>query len=72
MITLIIVLIIIAIVAVFSVQNAVPVIISFFFWEFEASLAIVLFLCVLAGVLIGVIAASRFRMKLFKKNQNSM
>jgi uncharacterized integral membrane protein len=50
MITLIIVLIIIAVVTVFSVQNAIPVVISFLFWKFEASLAIVLFLCVLAGV----------------------
>ena len=65
MITLIIVLAIIVVVTVFSVQNAIPVAISFLFWKFEASLAIILFLSVLAGVIIGVIAASRFRMKLF-------
>ena len=68
MITLIIVLIIIAVVTVFSVQNAIPVVISFLFWKFEASLAIVLFLSVLAGVVIGVSAASFFRTKLSKKN----
>jgi uncharacterized integral membrane protein len=56
--------------SVFSVQNAIPVVISFLFWKFEASLAIVLFLSVLAGVFIGVIAASHFRM--FKKKQNSI
>jgi len=67
MITLIIVLIIITVVTVFSVQNAVPVVISSLFWKFEASLAIVLFLFVLAGVVIGVSAASLFRMKLSKK-----
>ena len=72
MVTLIITLIIIAVVTVFSVQNAIPVVISFLFWEFEASLAIVLFLSVLAGVVIGVIAASLFRMKLSKKKQNSI
>lgn len=67
MITLIIALIIITVVTVFSVQNAIPVVISFLFWKFEASLAIILFLSVLAGVVIGVSAASLFRMKLSKK-----
>jgi len=63
MITLIIVFIIITLVTVFSVQNAIPVAISFFFWKFEASLAIVMFLSVLSGMAIGVIAASFFIMK---------
>ncbi len=72
MITLIIVLIIIAVVTVFSVQNAIPVVISFFLWKFEASLAIVLFLTVLAGAVIGVSAAALFRMKSSKKKQNSI
>lgn len=72
MITVIIVLIIIALVAVFSVQNAIPVGISFLFWKFEASLAIIIFLAVLAGVVIGVIGASLFRMKSSKKKQNSI
>jgi uncharacterized integral membrane protein len=67
MITLIIMVIIIAVVAVFSVQNAIPVVISFFLWKFEASLAIVLFLTVLAGAVIGASASSLFRMKLSKK-----
>ena len=69
MITLTIVFIIIAGVTVFSVQNAIPVVISFFFWKFEASLAIVILLSVLAGVVIGVIGASLFRMRLAKKNK---
>ena len=69
MITLIIALIIITVVTVFSVQNAIPVVISFLFWKFEASLAIILFLAVLAGVVIGVIGASLFRIKLSKKKQ---
>jgi len=66
------VLIIITLVTVFSVQNAIPVVISFLFWKFEASLAIVLFLSVLAGVFIGVSAASLYRMKLSKKKQISI
>jgi len=50
MITVAFVLIIIAIVAVFSVQNATPVSISFLFWHFEASLAIVMLLAVISGM----------------------
>ncbi|MFI5296303.1 MAG: lipopolysaccharide assembly LapA domain-containing protein [Thermodesulfovibrionales bacterium] len=72
MITLIIALVIITVVTVFSVQNAIPVVISFLFWKFEASLAIILFLSVLAGVAIGVSAASLFRMKLSRKKQTSI
>jgi len=71
MITSIIVLIIIMVVTVFAVQNAIPVAISFLFWKFEASLAIVIFLSVLAGVVIGFIASWLFRMKLSKKKPNS-
>ena len=58
MVTLTIFLIAVSIVAVFSVQNAVPVTITFLFWNFEASLAIVIFLSVLSGVVIGAIARS--------------
>lgn len=72
MTTLIIVLIIVAAVTVFSVQNAIPVAISFLFWKFEASLAIVLFLCVLTGVAIGVIGASLFKKKLSRNKQTSI
>ncbi|RJQ50831.1 MAG: LapA family protein [Nitrospiraceae bacterium] len=71
MIAVIIVLIIISVVTVFSVQNALPVIITFLFWKFEASLAIILFLSVLAGAVIGVSAASFFRMKSSPKKQHS-
>ena len=70
MVTLIVVLIIITVVMVFSVQNAIPVTILFLFWKFEASLAIVLFLSVLAGVAIGVSASSLFKMMLSKKKTN--
>jgi len=58
MFTLIIALITVILVALFSVQNAAPVVISFFFWRFEASLAVVIFLSTLAGVLITVIIYS--------------
>ncbi len=52
---LLIVAAIITIVVIFSIQNAAPVIVTFFFWKFEASLAIVVFLSLVAGVLITLI-----------------
>jgi uncharacterized integral membrane protein len=61
--TIILLLIVVAIVAIFSAQNAIPVAITFLFWKFEASLAIVIFLSVLAGMIAGAIIVSLFRMK---------
>lgn len=52
---LILALLIIAVVAVFSAQNALPVSIVFLFWKFQASLAIVIFLSVLIGAVIASI-----------------
>jgi putative membrane protein len=49
---LILALLIVAVVAVFSAQNALPVSIVFLFWKFQASLAIVIFLSALTGVII--------------------
>ncbi|MBI5100406.1 MAG: LapA family protein [Nitrospirae bacterium] len=46
----------------FSVQNAAPVIVSFLFWKFEASIAIVIFLSVLSGIIIGAVITSLLRM----------
>jgi len=60
---IILVLIIIAIVTVFSVQNAAPVIVSFLSWKFESSLAIVIFLSVLSGIIIGAVITSLSRMR---------
>lgn len=53
MINLIIAIIIVLIVALFSVQNASPVSIAFLFWQFQASLAIIFFLCLLCGIVVG-------------------
>ena len=58
---LIVVIIILLLVTIFSVQNAAPVAISFFFWKFAASLAIVVFLSVLIGVIIGSILVFSLR-----------
>jgi uncharacterized integral membrane protein len=61
--TIILLLIVVAVVAIFSVQNAIPVAITFLFWKFEASLAIVIFLSVLSGMIIGAVVVSLLRMK---------
>lgn len=42
-------------VALFSVQNASPVTVSFLVWRFESSLAVILFLAVLIGAIIGAL-----------------
>jgi uncharacterized integral membrane protein len=52
---LILALLIMAVVAIFSAQNALPVSIVFLFWKFQASLAIVIFLAALTGVIIASI-----------------
>lgn len=69
MLALIVVLIITTVVTIFLVQNAIPVVISFLFWQFEASLVIVLLLSVLAGAFAGVSAAALLRMKLSRNSE---
>ncbi|OGW26186.1 MAG: hypothetical protein A2X59_03050 [Nitrospirae bacterium GWC2_42_7] len=64
-------LIIITLITIFSVQNAVPVSISFLVWKFEASLAIVIYLLVLLGMLLGMIIAYWFRFKSSLKKASS-
>lgn len=61
--TIILVVFLMLVVVVFTVQNASPVAISFLFWRFDASLAIVVFLCVLTGLLTGVIIMSWLRIR---------
>jgi uncharacterized integral membrane protein len=56
-------LLVVLLVALFSVQNASPVTISFLLWRFEASLAIVIFLSALAGILVTVIIYSSRSLK---------
>ena len=63
MVIIIILLLLVTIVAVFSVQNALPVAITFFFWKFEASLAIILFLTLIAGMIAGALIVTLMKMK---------
>ena len=64
MATVILLLIVMLIVAVFSVQNAMPVAITFFFWKLEASLAIVVFLSALCGAIVGGIVVTLLRIRI--------
>jgi len=71
MVSIIVALIIVLIVAIFSVQNAAPVAISFLFWQFQASLAIIIFLCVLSGIIVGSILTFLIRIKRQHKEKAS-
>ena len=70
MVIIIILLIVLFLVAIFSVQNAVPVAITFLFWGFEASLAIVIFLSALCGMIAGAITISLIRFKPSAKKES--
>ncbi len=70
MITIVLLLVIIAAVTIFSVQNAAPVAVTFLFWRFEASLAIVIFLSVLTGILIAAIIVFSGHIKRSAKRQD--
>jgi len=58
---LILIACIVIVVAVFSSQNSQPVSLSFFAWTFQASLAIVVFLSVICGLILGVLASFLLR-----------
>ena len=61
--TTILVVIVIVIVATFSVQNAAPVSISFLSAHFDASLAVIVLLFFLAGMIAGMAVLSWVRMR---------
>ncbi len=56
-------LVALAFVALFSVQNASPVTIWFFSWRFDASLAIVVFLSMLSGMVIAALFSVALRIR---------
>lgn len=63
MAALIFLAIVLVVAGIFSVQNAQPTVITFLLWHFEASLAIVIFLTLLCGMIAGAIIASLLRWK---------
>lgn len=70
MITIALLLVIVALVTIFLVQNASPVAVSFLFWRFDASLAIVIFLSVLSGILFAAIFLLSGKVRRTVKRQN--
>ncbi len=63
MVSLVGAIIVLAAVVVFSVQNASPVTVSLFHWRFEASLAVVIFLSMLAGIVVGLLFSAAYSLK---------
>jgi putative membrane protein len=68
---LILALIIVAVVAIFTIQNALPVSVVFLFWKFQASLAIVTFLSVLTGIVIASIIFFWLRIRRNRKEKKT-
>jgi len=68
--TLILVIIVIVIVAMFSVQNAAPVSIAFLSAHFDASLAVIALLFFLAGMIAGMAVLSWVRMRRAARKKN--
>ena len=50
--------VLVLLIAVFSIQNASPVAISFFFWKSEISLALAILVSALAGIVVGGVMIS--------------
>lgn len=69
MLIIVLVLVIIIVVSIFAVQNSLPVTFSFFFWRFEASLAIVIFLSAVTGLITGIIIGILVRRKSSAKKE---
>ncbi len=63
MVTLVFVIVIIVAVAAFSAQNATPVAVTFLAWHFEASLALVIVLSLLIGMVVGMALLSLLRLR---------
>jgi len=72
MITLVLVIIAVSVMVLFSVQNAAPVVVSFLSWKFGASLAVIIVLSILIGILIGGTMASFWRLKRSIKNKKTI
>jgi len=67
----ILLVILIAVAVIFSVQNASPVALSFLTWHFEASLAVVVLLTLVIGMILGmaILSLSRLMRSMRKKKE---
>lgn len=68
---LVFIICVVILVAIFSTQNSQPVSVSLFAWTFQASLAIVVFLSLLSGVVIGVLASFFIGFSRRRKNKKT-
>ena len=55
---IVVIIAVLLLVIAFSVQNAEPVIVQLWFWSFSVSKALLIFLLLAVGVLLGLIAGS--------------
>jgi uncharacterized integral membrane protein len=70
MANIIILLVLVSIVAIISVQNAAPVVLTILFWKIDISLAVIIFLSILAGIFMAaVFALSGQVRRLFSRKQ---
>ena len=63
MVILCIAVLVIAAVVIFSVQNAAPVSVAFLLWKFPASLAVVVFLAFVVGIVVTALLSLTLRLK---------
>ncbi len=68
MANIVILLVVVTIVAVISLQNATPVVLTFLFWKVNTSLAVVIFCAILTGMIItAVVLLSAYVKRIAKK-----
>jgi uncharacterized integral membrane protein len=65
---LLFVVVLVIAVVLFSVQNASPVAVVFLFWQFDASLAIIIFLSLVIGIIVGAVIALWSRRRRTRKD----
>ena len=63
--------IVFVLVAIFAVQNAMPVQVDFMFWTFSTSLVLVIFSCFLAGVLVTSLWVLKIKASHYLKDRKS-
>jgi uncharacterized integral membrane protein len=71
MTVLLVVIVLVAALVIFSVQNASPVSVAFLVWQFKASLAIVVFLALIAGIIIMTVISFVMRLRASRKRPQS-
>ncbi|HYA88496.1 MAG TPA: LapA family protein [Nitrospirota bacterium] len=72
MFSLFIIVVMTIIVVIFSIQNAGSVAVSFLSWHFDASLAMVIALSFLAGMIIGMAILAAIRMSRSARKKKAM